>query len=325
MKRFLIIQTAYLGDVILATSLIETLKLRYPDAEIDIVVNPLASSLLENHQSIDRVIVFDKSRGKLKAFKKTSREVKTKQYDEVINLHRFFSSGLLSFLAKGNKKIGFKKNPFSMLYHKKVDHEIGDGTHEVERNLKLIEHHGITEALRPTLYPSLAHYEKVESFKNKKYFCLAPASVWKTKQLPNEKWINLLKELAKKGNCFMLGAPNDADLANQLIHEAKIDAVNLCGQLNLLESAALMHDATMNFVNDSAPLHIASAMNAPVKAFFCSTVSSFGFGPLSENAEIIETKEQLACRPCGIHGYKACPKGHFKCGHTIEMGEALKF
>ena len=75
----------------------------------------------------------------------------------------------------------------------------------------------------------------------------------------------------------------------------------------------------MNYVNDSAPLHIASAMNAPVTVYFCSTEPSFGFGPLSDNKTIVEVKEKLNCRPCGLHGKESCPKGHFNCGLKIEI------
>jgi len=79
----------------------------------------------------------------------------------------------------------------------------------------------------------------------------------------------------------------------------------------------------MNYVNDSAPLHIASAMKAPVTAIFCSTVPAFGFGPLNANGRVVETTENLDCRPCGLHGYKACPKGHFKCAMNIDPSALL--
>ena len=94
-----------------------------------------------------------------------------------------------------------------------------------------------------------------------------------------------------------------------------------CGRLNFLQSAALMKKAVMNYVNDSAPMHLASAMNAPVTAIFCSTIKEFGFGPLSDHAYIFEEKQDLSCRPCGLHGYKACPKGHFQCAHLIDPKE----
>jgi len=80
----------------------------------------------------------------------------------------------------------------------------------------------------------------------------------------------------------------------------------------------------MNYVNDSAPLHLASAMNAPTTAIYCSTAPAFGFGPLSDNSRIIETQEKLDCRPCGLHGFKTCPEKHFKCAFTIEAKQLLE-
>ncbi|MEO8414223.1 MAG: glycosyltransferase family 9 protein, partial [Ginsengibacter sp.] len=82
-------------------------------------------------------------------------------------------------------------------------------------------------------------------------------------------------------------------------------------------------NAAMNYTNDSAPLHFASAIDAPVTAIFCSTVPAFGFYPLSAKSFIVETKEILPCRPCSLHGLKACPLGHFKCAYTIETSRLL--
>jgi heptosyltransferase-2 len=84
-----------------------------------------------------------------------------------------------------------------------------------------------------------------------------------------------------------------------------------------------MQKAEMNYVNDSAPLHLCSATNAPVTAFFCSTIKDFGFGPLSDKSIVVETSEILDCRPCGLHGYKECPKGNFKCGFGISINTTL--
>jgi ADP-heptose:LPS heptosyltransferase len=93
--------------------------------------------------------------------------------------------------------------------------------------------------------------------------------------------------------------------------------------MNLLQSAALMKDAVMNYVNDSAPMHLASAMNAKTTAIYCSTVPEFGFGPLAEGARIAEVTEKLDCRPCGLHGFRECPLGHFKCGRDIEVNKLV--
>jgi heptosyltransferase-2 len=94
--------------------------------------------------------------------------------------------------------------------------------------------------------------------------------------------------------------------------------------MSFLQTAALMKDAKMNYVNDSAPLHLASSVNAPVTAIFCSTVPEFGFGPLSDNSYIVETEEDLDCRPCGLHGFAKCPKTHFKCATNIKPQQLLR-
>ncbi|MFW6249375.1 MAG: glycosyltransferase family 9 protein, partial [Bacteroidota bacterium] len=146
------------------------------------------------------------------------------------------------------------------------------------------------------------------------YICIAPASIWFTKQLPPHKWVEMLNQLPAHIEVIMIGAPADHDLCETIRKETSHPAVyNMAGQYSLLESAALMEAAIMNYVNDSAPAHLASAVNAPVTMVYCSTVPAFGFGPVSTRSFIIETDEELDCRPCGLHGYKKCPQGHFKC------------
>ena len=89
----------------------------------------------------------------------------------------------------------------------------------------------------------------------------------------------------------------------------------LAGEKSLLQSAAWMKKAMINLTCDSSPLHIASAMNAPVLGLYCSTTKSFGFTPLSDVSEVMEVEENLPCKPCGLHGKKSCPEGHFKCSN----------
>ena len=146
------------------------------------------------------------------------------------------------------------------------------------------------------------------------YVTISPTSVWFTKQWPAEKWVKLINVLPKNIKVFLLGAPTDKDVCGQIATQSNHPLVEVkAGELSLLQSAALMKNAQMNYVNDSAPLHLASSMNAPVTALFLSTVPSFGFTPLSDKSSVLETSEKLACRPCGLHGKSACPLGHFKC------------
>ena len=327
MKQFLIIQTAFLGDAVLATALLEKLHAFYPDSEIDLVVRKGNEGLFDGHPFLRKVLVWDKRTNKTRNLFQLISELRKTRYDHVINCQRFFSTGLMTVLAKGDEKIGYKKNPLSFFFARKVDHRFAENIHEVDRLNALIEH--ITNNARPLpkLYPGAKHQQEVDhliiSFSDHpiNYVAIAPASVWFTKQWPAEKWIELIKSLPSDLRVLLIGAPGDVDICAQIAQDAGRGEV-LAGKLSLLVTAALMRGARMNYVNDSAPLHIASAMNAPVTAIFCSTVPAFGFGPLNTNGRVVETLEELDCRPCGLHGYKACPKGHFKCALAIKIDRA---
>lgn len=318
MKRFLIIQTAFLGDVILATPVISELKRLYPNAVIDVLVRKGNELILTNNPHLRRVFTFNKKEGKFLSMLMLIQQFRKEHYDEIINLHRFASTGFISIMSGAKKTIGFDKNPFSPFYSKRIKHEIGTDKHEVVRNLQTIHHHGAERLKRPEIFPSNKDYEEVLKYQQPVYYCLAPASVWFTKQLPAHKWVELGKKLAEKGTIYLVGGTADVELCELIKEQIPVQHVeNMAGKLTFLQSAALFQKATMNYVNDSGPLHLCSAVNAPVTAFFCSTVPAFGFGPLSDNSTLIETKEKLACKPCGLHGFKACPKGHFKCGEGI--------
>ncbi len=327
--RFLIIQTSFIGDVILATSVIEKLHEKYPDAEIDFLLRKGNEGLLAHHPFLRRVKVWDKQQNKLGNLFTLIGKVRSNNYDYVINLHRFASSGLITALSGAKHKIGFDKNPLSIFYTKKVKHVIGDGRHEIERNHALIKELTDDVPAKPKLYPSPSDFTSIENRKpqtvnRNPYVCIAPASVWFTKQFPQEKWIELINLLDSHTVVYLLGSKADIHLCDHIKNKVHhILTFNLAGMLSFLESAALMHGAVMNYVNDSAPMHLASAMNAPVTAVFCSTVPAFGFGPLSDASRIVETKVKLDCKPCGLHGYQACPKGHFKCALTIEANDLL--
>lgn len=317
MNKILIIQTAFLGDVILATSVVSELKNKFPNANIDFLLKKGNESLLANNPKLNSVFTFDKSTGKWKSIIRLIRQFRKEKYDLVINLHRFASSGIIAGFSGGKKRYGFKKNPFSFLYTKKFDHTIGNGTHEVERNLSLLQEFNVSKKNCPELFPSDADKQYVQKYTTNEYYCIAPTSVWFTKQMPTHKWIELISSLPDSSSIYFLGAQSDSTYCQKLLKESNAkNVVSLCGELSLLQSAALMKDATRNYVNDSGPLHLASSVNAKVTAFFCSTVPDFGFGPLSDD---YETKEvaNLDCRPCGLHGHQSCPKGHFKCGEII--------
>lgn len=318
MKRILVIQTAFLGDVILATPVVTEVKRLFPDILIDVLVKSGNEQLITSHPDINDVLIFTKKEGKWKSLFSLIRSIQKNNYDVVINLHRFGSSGLLTLFSGAKETRGFSKNPFSSFFTKRFSHEIGNGLHEVERNLSLIQDWGAQKQVRPSLFPTDTDFERIRSYQKNPYVVLAPASIWFTKQLPVDQWVQLIHQLNVK--IYLIGGPSDLELCEQIQSKCPTKSIEiLAGKLTLMQSAALISGAQRTFVNDSGPLHIASAMNAPVTAFFCSTIPAFGFGPLSEDSKIIQTEEELACRPCGLHGHQSCPKGHFRCAYGIQI------
>ena len=317
MKKFLIIQTAFIGDVILATALIEKLHAYYSGATIDFVLRKGNEGVLKNHPHIRRIYIWNKKESKYAGLFQILREIRKEKYSAAINLQRFAASGFLTAFSNAEDRLGFDKNPLSFFFDKKFTHHIGDkqstGEHEVQRCLHLIDHLTDTKFVNPKLYPSPADFSSVRPYQHDEYITMSPASVWFTKQYPKEGWVRKINS-SQQHKIYLLGGPGDIALCEAIQRECKHPGVEvLAGKLSLLQSAALMSGAYMNYCNDSAPLHLCSAMNAPVRAAFCSTIPEFGFGPLSTDGAVIQTTENLSCRPCGLHGHRICPQGHFQC------------
>lgn len=322
--KILVIQTAFLGDVVLSTSLLQAL-INHPTHPVtDVLVRKGNESLLSGFHGIRNTMVWTKNHGKYRSLFKLLKRIRQEKYDAVITLQRFGATGILTAFSGAMYRIGYQKNPFSVFFTHRVEHKIGGSAfpHEIQRNDTLLSPLGITGGFLPVLFPSIEDYQIVAQWKTPDYFCIAPTSVWFTKQVPASKWLELIRNLMarnKASTIYLLGGPSDREACIEIAQLSGSDKVKvLAGELSLLQTAALMKDAEMNYVNDSAPLHLASAMSAPVRAFYCSTIPAFGFGPLSRNAKIREV-EGLPCKPCGIHGHKSCPKKHFRCAMDLNM------
>ncbi|HEY4111535.1 glycosyltransferase family 9 protein [Puia sp.] len=371
MQKFLVIQTAFIGDVVLATALIEKLHAFYPDARIDFLVRKGNEGLLLGHPYLHEVLIWDKKQNKQRNLFRLLRRIRAEKYDTVINVQRFFATGLLTAFSGAKQTIGFDKNPLSRFFTRRIPHIVsapphpggapqsGAPKHETDRNQALIAALTDDKPAKPRLYPTTADEEKVKPYKAKPYITISPASVWFTKQYPKEKWAGFIQKLPPHLTVYLLGAPSDKDLCQYILSAAQNSSaqsppqqtpatqtspatqtapqipspaqtspatpnvINLSGALTFLQSANLQQDALINFVNDSAPLHFASSVNAPVTAIYCSTIPAFGFGPLSDNRHIVEITQPLDCRPCGLHGFKACPRGHFNCAYKIQDQQLL--
>ena len=322
LNKFLIIQTASIGDVILATPLIEKLHLFYPEAQIDVLVRKGNQDLFLNHPFIRNILIWNKIKHKKRNFLWTLYDIRKNHYDAVINLQRFFSTGILAAFSGAKLRIGFNKNPLSLCFTSKIPHVFHEGIHEIDRNLNLIKELTDDTRIKPKIYPSNTDFKNVSNYTKSVYYTISPGSIYPTKHYPSKKWVEFISQINKDVTIIFLGSEADNQNINKIIRlSGHPKSINMAGHLSFLESAAVMKNAKMNFTNDSAPMHLASAVNAPVTAIFLSTIPAFGFGPLSDQSYIVENTKKLKCRPCGLHGLKSCPKGHFKCAYDIDVSQ----
>lgn len=335
-RRILILQTAFIGDVILVEPLIAQTKANFPDAEIDVVVIPAAANVLETHPAIRDLIVYDKrhrQRG-LAGFFSMLLRLRQARYDLALVPHRSLRSAALAWLASIPVRIGFDNSAGRFLFTQQSRYV--QSQHEVVRNLSLLAVFGIKARYqKPELYLRVRDREKAltvmmdtaVSPKNDgntgrlTFIAMAPGSIWATKRWPAEKFARLGRKLQAEFNCavVLLGSAQDRALCQQIATSIGARAINLAGKLSLRESAALLQKCTALISNDSAPTHLGVAAGCSVATIFGATIPGFGFFPHGSQHKIIETDRALTCRPCGIHGGHKCPVGTFECMRSISV------
>ncbi|MBO3272642.1 glycosyltransferase family 9 protein [Hymenobacter defluvii] len=324
-RSTLLIQTGSLADVILLTALIEYLRLIEPTSILDVLIQQEHTSVLQNHPFINQILTVEKSQIKLPVAHQLLRQIRAVNYHRVINLQHSTATGLLTAFSGAEERIGFTKNPLSTGFTRAVPYFIATDTHEVARNLQLLAPPAYTPLTLPRLYPTLADVEAAMPYTLAgNYLCLAPGADQRTRQLPTEQWLKLLAALPSCYPVYLVGTTADAALCAELAARShRSGVVNLAGRLSVLATAVLLRGAVLNYVLDSAMLHLCSAVAAPTCAVYCSTAPTFGFGPLSPQAWVVESAADLECRSCDVTGYAQCPLTHFLCGRGIGTAQLL--
>ena len=322
-RNVLIIQTAFIGDVILTLPLVQSLRKSFKDLNVSFLAIPSAAGALLNHPDINEVLLYDK-KGAEKDLRSAIRlvgKMRDRHFDAAIVPHRSLRSAALARFAKIPVRIGFSTSAGKFLFTRVIDYKGEE--HETKRNLNLLA--GLDVEIPgvelPRVYPSDADNkwagEMIDGFSEEPLVAVAPGSVWNTKRWPMDHYKQLVSMLATEGiNVLLLGSKEDVQLSGEVAKGLGNQVINLAGRATLLQSAALMQRCRVVVSNDSAPMHLSVAVGTPVVAVFGATVPAFGFGPLGPQDVVVET-QGLACRPCSIHGGETCPIKTFVCMNTI--------
>jgi heptosyltransferase-2 len=325
---YIIYQTSFIGDIILSTSMIRTVREVDPKGEIVFIGTHRGEEILAHNRDITHFVVYDK-RGADRGFKGIRgivahvKEIVRDGESAFFSPHRFLRASLIGFLIGSENRISFRESAASFLYTTKVPYRYG--IHEIERNHDLLAAYFGRDVLErppamPKLFPSRVDFEKAKHFALshfhdvKSVVSIAPGSVWLTKRWPVEHFRELIRLLNENLiGVILIGGDEDRELCLELTTEK---TVSLAGKLSILESAAAISFTDALITNDSAPLHIASAMNVPTIAIFGATTPHLGFGPLAERSVIVENR-RVKCRPCGRHGGRKCRYKHHECMQSI--------
>jgi lipopolysaccharide heptosyltransferase II len=313
-----VIQTAFLGDVVLTTPLLSAVAA--DSGPVDVVTTPIAAPLLETHPAVRRVIAYDK-RGSDRGWsglRKLARRLKAEQYGRAYLPHRSLRSAALGVLARIPSRIGFSSR-WSFLYTEARPKPVWG--HESDRLLALANKP--PGLYPPHLRPTAADEQAAAALIPQAFVALAPGSIWGSKRWPY--YGELAARLAAHVAVVVVGGPDDVNLGDEIVQAVGPSgrpAVNACGRLTLRESAALIGRANALVTNDSAPLHLATAMGTPIVALFGPTVTEFGFGPLRAG-DVALGIDGLQCRPCSPHGPPRCPLGHHRCMREITVAAVL--
>jgi heptosyltransferase II len=322
--RSLVVQTSFIGDVVLTTPLLARLA---QDGAVDVVTTPLGATLLASHPALSRLFVYDKRKADsgMAGFLRMARRAR--------GSHRAFlcqgstRSGALAFAAGCTERIGFTTSDGRWTYTERVEYR--DDWHHARRLLSLGDlqlaassDDPAAAAIRPRLYPTdddIRAVDELLAHRNRPMIALAPGSAWHTKQWP--RYGELAALVADRYDIAIVGGRGDLGAAGEI--KLRVDREHIidgAGKLSLLGSAELIRRALVLVTNDSSPQHLASAMGTPTVTIFGPTVPEFGFGPLAPGSRTVGNKA-LACRPCDRHGPRVCPLGHWRCMNEITPDE----
>lgn len=327
--RVLVVQTAFLGDMILTLPLLDLLRSTGAASPLAVLAAPAGARLLETQGAADVLIEFDKRQadsgpvGTLRA----ARAAREFRADAVLIPHRSFRSAAIAALAGSPRRIGFDESGGRALLTESLPYRAHE--HEIERVASLATALGVE--LPPGRVPFRIRVpedarERIERTLAANTGCplalLAPGSRWTTKRWPAERYAALADRLAGAGfRVVLAGGEADAEVSAAVASLSDTETLDTTGRISVAEWLALVERSTIVISNDSAAAHAAAGTGVAAVAVFGPTVPAQGFAPYTDRARVIEV--DLECRPCGKHGAEHCARGTLQCMMDVSVDEVL--
>ena len=329
--KILVIRLSAIGDILLATPLLRCLRRRFPHAQIDFVVKSAFADLLRHHPALNHLYEVEPSAGRA-GLRALGERLRLQHYDVVVDIHKNFRSAYLTraarpgmvlrhrkYLVRRWLFVQFKWNllrkiaPIRRRYIEAAGAlGVEDDGGKLEIFLAAEDEDAASAVLRQRGWDGKAPL-----------VALAPGAGFFTKRWPAEYFVEVARELVRRGMAVvLLGGGQDRDLTEEIRRNISAGAYPLAGDTSLLVTAAILKRCRALIANDSGLMHMAEAVGIPLVAIFGSTTKELGFFPQQATSQVIENAS-LHCRPCSHLGRSRCPKGHFLCMRGITPMEVI--
>lgn len=345
--EILVVQTAFLGDLLLSLPLIRGIYRCFPEARVSLVCRQGLGSIFSELQLVDEVLEVKK--GDKASYRGLKAQLNKKSWDIIFCPHESFRSAQLVRALKANKKVGFKKWWNAVVFDERVDRDWSQP--DALRQLRLLnpicgsqagfykEFADLPEALNPKIQDKWVDFRSwklpewasmkvdfssmapLEEFDQRDVF-LFPGSVWETKRWTESGFQKLAQKFSQSGyRVNWMGSPQEADLCEKLASQVP-GSRSFAGKLSLVQTLKALSQGKILVSNDSGSMHMGALAGLPTVAIFGPTTLDLGYRPWQQQAIVVQKK--LDCRPCGKHGHKECPLGHHKCMKSISAEEVFQ-
>jgi heptosyltransferase-2 len=350
-----LIQTAFLGDLLLSIPLMKKIKALWPDQKLILVCRKGVGEFFSKTGLVDEL--YEIKKGDAESYRRVLAALEKTSVNKVISPHESLRTAFFVAKIKAAQKISFHKFWNGLFYGSRIqkNYELPDAI----RQLSLLQNFDQTLASHIESYPAQhqaykkdavgklsappswasmslrgfynQHQKDIESVLQRlgltlesaaKSVALFPGSVWATKRWTEEGYIQAGQKLSAQGvQVLIMGGPGEEELCARVAGQIP-QSKDLCAKTSIFESALILSKLAAVVGNDSASMHLAATSETPSVVVFGPTILEFGFRPWQEHVYVVE-KQGLECRPCGKHGHQKCPIGTHVCMKDIGKEEVL--
>ncbi len=326
LNHILIIKMRYIGDTVLVTPLLRALKDALPNTRLSFLVNHQSAGIFGNHPHIDHLMIFDYNRARrsIRYLIKFLLELRRGNFDMVIDLTRNDRSAFFTFISGAPIRMGYEGSSYFLnkAYTHRVPYKFGK-IHTVDHHLMMATALGFSafdsnpylEVCKPDIQFIRQFIEAHGIQPDKAIVIIHPGARRCYKCWPLERFSHIADALTTHYpvQVVLAGGPEDREKCQAILKGMQKPGIDLCAKVSLEQLPALIHESVLLIGNDSAPIHIATAVNTPVIALFGPTRWE-AWQPRRNHDKTLSIN--YPCRPCG-HSRSNCPLGDDYCMSQI--------